>query len=199
MDPRQILHDGPAAPRTRAELLAALDDSYRVGAAFWKALPVANFYSTVAPHWSAADNLRHLVKSHAPVATALRLPRWVLRLVAGRAPHAPEGYTAIRDRYRQVLTDGGGAGNYAPSARALPGDMAADRARLLGQWQALGQRLVAGARRWDDEALDRCRLPHPLLGKLCVRDMLQFVLYHQYHHLGNVARRFPDTVISVAD
>jgi hypothetical protein len=32
-------------------------------------------------------------------------------------------------------------------------------------------------------------MPHPLLGKLTVREMLLFTLYHNLHHVQNVARR----------
>ena len=37
--------------------------------------------------------------------------------------------------------------------------------------------------------LDRYRLPHPLLGKLTVREMLFFTVYHNYHHVRSVADR----------
>ncbi len=42
---------------------------------------------------------------------------------------------------------------------------------------------------WSEAALDRYRLPHPLLGKLTVREMLFFTLYHNAHHLDQVAGR----------
>jgi uncharacterized damage-inducible protein DinB len=37
--------------------------------------------------------------------------------------------------------------------------------------------------------LDRLRLPHPALGKLTVREMLFFTIYHNIHHVENVVRR----------
>jgi len=42
---------------------------------------------------------------------------------------------------------------------------------------------------WGDDALDRYRLPHPLIGKLTLREMLVFTLFHFDHHRDNVARR----------
>jgi hypothetical protein len=35
-------------------------------------------------------------------------------------------------------------------------------------------------------------LPHPLLGKLTVREMLFFTLYHQRHHVAVVERRIAE-------
>ncbi len=42
---------------------------------------------------------------------------------------------------------------------------------------------------WSETSLDRYRLPHPLLGRLTVREMLFFTLGHGLHHARNVARR----------
>ena len=49
--------------------------------------------------------------------------------------------------------------------------------------------LVTEVERWSERAMDRYRLPHPLLGQLTVREMLFFTLYHNVHHIHVVARR----------
>jgi hypothetical protein len=40
---------------------------------------------------------------------------------------------------------------------------------------------------WSEDDLDNHRLPHPLLGKLTVREMLFFTLYHIQHHMIEAA------------
>ena len=37
--------------------------------------------------------------------------------------------------------------------------------------------------RWPEPSLDRYQLLHPLLGRLTVREMLEFSVYHHAHHL----------------
>ncbi|HRH60621.1 MAG TPA: DinB family protein, partial [Chitinophagaceae bacterium] len=37
-----------------------------------------------------------------------------------------------------------------------------------------------------EDELDVYILPHPLLGKLTLREMLYFTIYHAEHHLKNV-------------
>jgi len=44
---------------------------------------------------------------------------------------------------------------------------------------------------WSELQMDRIRLPHPVLGKLSVREMLFFTLYHNQHHLDAAKRRLP--------
>jgi len=40
--------------------------------------------------------------------------------------------------------------------------------------------------RWPEAALDTHALPHDLLGRVSVRELMFFVLYHDRHHLGGV-------------
>ena len=42
---------------------------------------------------------------------------------------------------------------------------------------------------WRPPALDRTRLPHPLLGRLTVREMVHFTLLHNVHHVAVAERR----------
>jgi hypothetical protein len=59
----------------------------------------------------------------------------------------------------------------------------------MESWREVANSLCEATVPWGEGSLDRCRLPHPLLGKLTVREMLFFTLYHNLHHVQNVARR----------
>jgi hypothetical protein len=89
--------------------------------------------------------------------------------------------------YQAALDAGGGAGRFAPSSVAPDLAQSDWRRRILAQWRSVGADLVAGLGRWSEPALDRHLLPHPLLGKLTVREMLFFTLYHNVHHGRRVA------------
>jgi hypothetical protein len=56
--------------------------------------------------------------------------------------------------------------------------------------------LCAAVERWPERALDRYRLPHPLMGKLTVREMLLFTLVHNIHHVRVAERRRRELVAS---
>jgi hypothetical protein len=88
-----------------------------------------------------------------------------------------------------VLVEGAEAGRFNPRDVRPSDDPAAARERLLAKWQKLRPGLTGAIRRWDEAALDRYRLPHPLLGKLTLREMLYFTLYHLGHHAQIVAAR----------
>jgi hypothetical protein len=56
-------------------------------------------------------------------------------------------------------------------------------------WQLTNAELLRRVRRWSETSLDAVLLPHPLLGKLTAREMLQFTVYHTAHHLNLVLSR----------
>ena len=62
--------------------------------------------------------------------------------------------------------------------------------RLLDDLRKEGQRLVEVAGKWSESDLDEYVLPHPLLGDLTIRNMLQFSYYHLEHHLNIMMRDY---------
>jgi hypothetical protein len=176
-------------PRSREELVDALERLRDEGLHFWADLAPERFVSPFGEAWSPADNLRHLIKSTTPVSRALGLPTSTLEAMFGTATEPSATYTGLRDRYRAMLAGGVDAGEYAPSPVDAPADPAAWQRELLSQCRDALAELSAVAAQWDDADLDRYRLPHPLLGPLTVREILMFTLYHYSHHRENVVRR----------
>jgi hypothetical protein len=182
-----IHHD---TPDTRSQIVAAYGVLHNQTSALWQQFSESDFF--VAPidgGWSPAENVEHLLKTTPPVTRALNMPRFVLRLLFGRARIPSRTFVEVRAAYRAVLADGGQAGSYGPKPRAAIDDPVGTRQRLLNRWQTVLPQLAETIGGWDEESLDHYRLPHPLLGKLTVREMLYFTLYHVGHHAEIVAAR----------
>jgi hypothetical protein len=176
------------SPRTREEILEAFARQEAESLAYWNAFDVGTFFAGIGESWSPAETVRHLVKSIRPVVKALAMPRLVLRLMFGKPRRASVTYDALRERYRQLLAEGGKAGRFAPSAQTEP-DLAEWRTSILSNFARVNRELRTAIQRWPEKKLDALQLPHPLLGKLTVREMLFFTLYHQRHHIAVVERR----------
>jgi hypothetical protein len=179
-------------PQTLAEIVAAFERLQGASEDFLAPLPLPVFFAAqgeAGEKWSPAEHVRHLIKSTVPVARALALPRLFLRVGFGaqRAPSLP--FAALREVYRGKLAAGGTAGRFAPSQRPLPADPGPWRDEILRRQAEAGALFAKRARRWHDRDLDRCRLPHPLLGPLSLREMLFFTVYHTAHHLNLVESR----------
>lgn len=182
------------SPRTQDEILAAFQQQESESVAYWEAFETDDFFRQIGTSWSPAETVRHLSKSTRPVVKALTMPKILLRVRFGKPGRASLTYDALRARYLDALAAGGEAGRFAPSRRA-ENDLGARRA-IMAELGRVNAELRTAISRWSERKLDRLQLPHPLLGKLTVREMLFFTLYHHRHHIGVVERRRSETLRS---
>lgn len=175
-----------AAPDIAAEARRIHADS----ATYWAAYPAAAFWRRPSPDvWAPVDQVRHLTKSIRAVNRGLALPRPVLALFFGLARGGPRSFSALRERYREVLAKGGGAGGYAPRRLSEADATETRRVEIMAEHAAVVDRFSSAIAAWPERSLDRYRLPHPLLGKLTVREMALFTLLHNVHHVAVAERR----------
>jgi len=177
-------------PFTKEEILRAVARVNREVEEFFVAFSLAEFFTPLAGAWSPAENLAHLVKSVRPITMALRLPRPFLRLGFGAPRYVSRRYSEIQKTYQGKLAEGAKAPRqFLPHGAHAPIRSAQMRLKILRDWETVGAKLLATIHPWPESDLDRCLLPHPLLGKLTVREMIFFTLYHNLHHVQNVQRR----------
>ena len=174
---------------SRKALCLALEALHAESVAYWDAIPTSEFLTPIGDAWSPAEHVRHLSKSMRAVTRGLRLPTFVVRLSFGGSTGNSRSYDEICDAYREALGSGASAGAFAPGRRQPYSTPEAERARIMSRHAEVLQALVGSIGRWSERQLDRCQLPHPLLGPLTVREMLFFTLYHNRHHLDGVRRR----------
>lgn len=128
--------------------------------------------------WTPGQQLEHIVKSVRPVNLAFILPQFLLKIVFGKANRESKSYEALVEKYHAKLAAGGKS-----SAPFIPKSVAVhDRERLSKKLHALTNSLVQSVDSFSENQLDRIILPHPLLGKLTLREMLYFTIYHVEHH-----------------
>jgi hypothetical protein len=185
----------PQPSSDRSGLANRFVEVEREVADFFSSLRDDEFVHRVHDAWTPAEHLHHLNISVSAVARALGYPKLLPRILFGRARGPSRTFETVRDTYRdtyrELLAGGGGAtGAYIPPRDdPAPGDVPARREALLARWGRVNARLRSGAESWTEAHLDRIRLPHPLLGKLTVREMLFFTLYHNAHHVAAAKRR----------
>jgi hypothetical protein len=162
------------------------------GIAYWNTFDNEAFFRRIGSSWSPAETVRHLSKSTRPVAKALATPKLVLRFSFGKPRRPSVSYDDLRTTYLGKLAEGGQAGRFAPSERT-ENDLDAWRAEIMNEFTGANVDLRKNIARWSDPRLDTLQLPHPLLGKLTIREMLFFTLYHQRHHVGVVKRHLAES------
>lgn len=164
---------------TRQEIINKLESSYRTFADFIISLNDRDFMFAPAGKWTAGQQLDHLVRSVQPLPLAFRIPKFLLRFLFGRASRGSKDYENLVKKYLYKLEKGGRAsGRFIPSKKIEASEKQKLKSKLLSTLDNLCRILE----KYPEKDLDKYVLPHPLLGKVTLREMLYFTIYHVEHH-----------------
>lgn len=174
------------SPSTKTEIIDALNQVYQLVYDQLSAVDYEVFTHEALKKWSPHLQLDHLLKSSKPVASALSLPKITFR-VFGIPNRDSKSYTELVDFYQAKLAEGATAtGKYIPMAQG-------EQETLLTTWLETGNKLAERIEKnWSEDQLERYLMPHPVLGKLTVREMLFFTVYHTLHHHKSIAQIIQD-------
>ncbi len=166
--------------RLQTELMAA----YERFTAYVHSLNTEQLERSRKGKWSSVQHIHHIHRSVRPVALALLVPKWFLRWRIGKPNRPSRTYDELVARYKEKLAAGGAA----PAAFVPPQLDAAIAVPLSRKVHQEVERLRHRLERWSEAELDSTLLPHPLLGKVTVREMVYFTIYHVRHHQALVER-----------
>lgn len=170
------------AINTKFDLINALKDSAQRAEDWFREIPADVFFTRQGDVWSASDNVDHLIKAVKPISKALRLPRFTLHTMFGKPEKPSITYEELCQIYRDALANGAQAsGRFLPDQDS-PKDAGEKKKELLEQWSKASSELVSVVEAIAEGELDQYLLPHPILGKLTVREMLFFTIYHNLRH-----------------
>lgn len=152
-------------------------------------IPVEKFFEQPVDKWSIAENIRHLVVSTNASTLAFRLPTIMLKFIAAKANRPSRSYDELVAKYKKKLSEGGKAsGKFIPAKFSSMSEE--EKNKLLKKWRvATGKYLSSFDRNPIGEILDRYAIPHPLLGKITLRELAYFTIYHTQHHLNIIQSR----------
>ena len=101
----------------------------------------------------------------------------------GKLERGARPYEEICQVYRDEIARGARAsGRFLPDQQSPVEAAEEKKSGLLEQWSKISTELVLVAEKWNDSELDGYLLPHPLIGKLTIREMLFFTIYHNLRH-----------------
>ena len=168
---------------TKMELISTLQDSNRRVTEWFREIPANTFFTRQGDVWSASDNLDHLIRAHKPITKALKLPKITLQAMFGKPEKSSMAYEELCQIYRDEIAKGAQAtGRFLPNQKNSAERAEDQKKELLDQWLKASTELAAIAEKWDEGDLEQYQLPHPILGKLTIREMLYFTIYHNLRH-----------------
>lgn len=145
------------------------------------------FFKRIDNKWSIAENIKHLTISTKMTNLALRVPKFVLRLLYGKPNRPSRSYEELVSKYNSKLEAGAvSTGKYVPKEK----DINKSKDEMLNDWNALSTKYLSLIKYyWEEDKLDRYIVPHPLLGKITIRELTYFTIHHTKHHLKTIRQR----------
>jgi len=167
--------------KTKSGLAQEMKMAYDEVSTFIEKLDEASFRKGLEGKWSSAGQLEHLILSSKGVASALKMSKFKLMLF-GKSKKGSMTYDELFKIYKTTLNTGVKAPpGFVPAKSQKP-----SKEELLGNWKMIGEKLVERIPSWTEKDLDTYRLPHPAIGKITVREMLYFTIFHSRHHLESM-------------
>jgi DinB superfamily len=148
------------------------------------------FFRQPKEKWSIAQNVDHLTISANTTKLAYGLPKFILRLYTGKPNRPSRSYDELVNKYKLKLQQGGTA-----SGRFIPKIISPQTGKenLLQSFTTSMTKLSnAIEKKWSDPLLDQYIAPHPLLGKITLRELGYFTIYHTQHHLSIIKERISE-------
>lgn len=138
--------------------------------------------------WTSGQQAMHLLQSIKPLNDALSMPKIILRYKFGKANRAVRDYDMVIKRYLERLENTKGMTFKGSQNMKIPS--LKDKAYILNRLQVESKKLQYKTRKLSDKNLDTLVLPHPLMGKMPVREIIMWTAYHVEHHTKTLQENY---------
>lgn len=175
--------------QSKTEITTGLDTAFGQLSQWFVDQPDTEFEKGPDGKWTSGQHLDHLIRSVAPLNMILNKPKLAIRTLFGKPNRPGRSFGQVLEKHRTKLAGGGQA-----AGQFLPKPVTVDKkSKMLLSYQGERDRLIRCVDSWQEEQLDSYLLPHPLLGKMLVREMLFFTIFHNQHHLQNLRENYSNS------
>lgn len=137
--------------------------------------------------WSSGQIILHIIQGETQINRALKMPKFLLRYKFGKPNRPARTYEEIIDRYQEKL-DSMQEGVVSPFSTDMT--LKNTRQEYITQYaNGHDQMIKALDRKWSEKQLWNTLLPHPLMGRMHVGELLMWNAYHREHHLTQLEER----------
>lgn len=167
---------------TKEDIKNTLAEVFGEMNAYIKTVDDKTFKKSVNGKWSIAGNIDHLTISNNITAFSMHLPKMLLRQLYKTNNRPNWNYDEVVWKYHQQLNAGAKASlPFQPKISFVP-----VRSLVERFWENSCSTLLNATDGWSEEDLDTYLVPHPLIGKMTLRELLFFTVYHVGHHLNTI-------------
>jgi hypothetical protein len=138
--------------------------------------------------WTTGQHVLHLFNSIKLLNKALSYPKFILKYKFGISNRETRSYDVVANKYHEKLIkhqDKSKAFNNSLKTPTL-----SERKRLIVTFQIQKKKLQFKTSKWTDKDLDTLLIPHPLMGKMTVREIIMWTAHHTEHHTNTLKENY---------
>jgi len=138
--------------------------------------------------WTVGQHAKHLLNSIQLLNHAMSFPAFVLKYKYGSANRELRPYDAVAKRYQEKLAANLERAKQFNSNLKIPPIV--KKEEILTSLKIQNKKLQHKTMKWKDKNLDMLILPHPLMGKMPVRELIMWTAHHTEHHLNSLKNNY---------
>lgn len=165
-----------------------LEEKHQVLFDWLKSQPDDNWEKGPDGKWTVGQQILHLVNSIQLLNNALSYPRFFLKYKFGTCNRDPRDYATVAKKYQQKLVENEDRARTFNQNLKKP--LQKDRERLLTRLQIQNKKLQYKLRNISDINLDTLVIPHPLMGKMTIREIIMWTAHHTEHHTETLSMTY---------
>ncbi|WP_075342710.1 DinB family protein [Tenacibaculum agarivorans] len=138
--------------------------------------------------WTIGQHIAHLADANKRIQTALSIPSFILKAKFGKANRPVRSIEEIIKRYNEKL-----AANQEKAKEFNKNIAVPNKEEFEASLKVLKEstkRMMAKTLKFSDKKLDNVILPHPLLGKMPLREIIMWTAYHTEHHTKDLIENY---------
>ena len=171
---------------TKTEIISAAENAFSQLSQTCHGIDEVIFLKRNADKWSVAENVQHLIISTNTSSLAWYLPLFLVRWIGGTPNRNSRTYDELKDKYYKKLDEGGRA-----SSRFVPKpiEIKYGKQKLMNNWNnATAKFIKTLSKNRAEKDLDSYLVKHPLLGRITLRELGYFTIFHTEHHLNSIQK-----------
>ncbi|MBT3742230.1 MAG: DinB family protein [Polaribacter sp.] len=162
------------------EILDILETKHQELFSWLENQPQENWILGPEKKWSTSQHIQHLADSLQLLNKALSYPRFFLKYKFGICNRESRDYNTIVKKYQQKLLENReGIRNFN---KKLNKPTLKEKKRLITKLQIQQKKLQYKTKKISEKNLDSLVIPHPIMGKMTIREIIMWTVYHTEHH-----------------
>ena len=138
--------------------------------------------------WTTGQHALHLLQTLETINKALSVPKFLLRYKFGKSNREVRDFEEVANRYEERLK--GAKGKTYKGSQNMKIPKLNDKDYYINRLHVESKKLAYKTRRVSNKNLDTLVLPHPLMGKMPIRELLMWTAYHTEHHNKTLENKY---------